>query len=192
MSCLPRRSSRGFTLIELIIVITIIGILVAIFLPRYWEVERQARIATLDGVVGAMRSAAGITKAKALSQGLSPATSDPGGGAAQDIYIVDVEGLNVEVDWYTLCPESRAERGANAGASMLDFIYLDAVNQTPTSPIDGTLYAEFNNQFTWVGFNITAAGANAGTGPGCYVEYNSFGTRGSDPACPVTLVIDDC
>lgn len=127
-----------------------------------------------------MRSAVAITRVKALSQGLEIAPSNPGNG--QQNYIVDVEGLSVEVDWRNLCPESIPEWGdalSDSTLSMLDYIQLTA---NPTG-LDGDLKTEVDNQFTRVGYQFPSAGKL-----GCFVEYDSFG----DPMCTVRMVIDDC
>lgn len=61
-----QRGAGGFTLIELVIVITIISILAAVALPRYIAMQRDARIAKTLALYGTVRSAAALAHARCL------------------------------------------------------------------------------------------------------------------------------
>jgi prepilin-type N-terminal cleavage/methylation domain-containing protein len=56
---------RGFTLIELVMVIVILGVLAAVAIPKFVDMKGDAERASVEATVGALRSARGIYVAKA-------------------------------------------------------------------------------------------------------------------------------
>lgn len=66
-----KREQAGFTLIELITVIVILGILAAFAVPRFASLEVQARQAAVQGLAGGIRSGAALAHALWLAQGSS-------------------------------------------------------------------------------------------------------------------------
>lgn len=87
--------SQGFTLIELIIVIVILGVLAVTALPRFIDFGTDARIATLDSIEGSMRSASDLVNYKARIENKTDCSTDP---------VIDIDGDTITLRCGYPCP----------------------------------------------------------------------------------------
>lgn len=70
---------QGFTLIELIMVVVLLGILAVFAVPRFVGLQADAQQASLNGILGAVRSSASIAHAQFLIAGSAPESVDMAG-----------------------------------------------------------------------------------------------------------------
>ena len=96
-----RRNNGGFTLIELIVVIVILGILAVTAAPKFIDLQSDARLATLNGMKAAINSAVSLTYGKSLVLGKEK----------NETGTVKINGENVDVCYGYPCAEATKIQG---------------------------------------------------------------------------------
>lgn len=89
------KRASGFTLIELVVVIVILGIMAAIAGPKFVNLQSEARTSVIQGVEGAIRSTATLVYSKSLIEG-EEGNQDTCGDAT---CVVDVPGGTVTTEY---------------------------------------------------------------------------------------------
>lgn len=69
-----RSQQHGFTLIELVVVVVILGILAAFAVPKFMGMEDQARVSAMQAMSGSLQSAASMAHGVAETTGATGAT----------------------------------------------------------------------------------------------------------------------
>ncbi len=88
------RKQQGFTLIELVVVIVILGILAVTAAPRFINLQDDAQTATLEGVRAAMSSASALVHSKSLIAG-----NDDVALADDPTVVINAAGDTVEINF---------------------------------------------------------------------------------------------
>lgn len=159
-----KAAQGGFTLIELIVVIVILGILAATALPKFASLSGEARLASLNAAKGSLSATSAMTHGKYL---VAPSAT------------IAVEGTNVSMNTTSGYPSTSSAAQARAladaaGLSTNDYtVYTTGGSATRPTVVAG--------QFAVVPNSIV----NTATAAKCYVLYTSSTAANTPPTITV-------
>ena len=172
----------GFTLIELVVVIALLGILAAFALPRFANLQSSANISVLEGVGGAILSAANIVRTKALVQGVQDQPN-----AMIDLDGDGVDDIEVRFGYPTA---SRATSGFRDPNNLLKSLQGSVVSDlawgTDAPPASYVVITTGKIQGSPGG----KVNRNAIEDTNCYLRYDRAASAGASPT--ISYVTDDC
>jgi MSHA pilin protein MshA len=162
---LSLRTQQGFTLIELVVVIVILGILAATAAPKFIDLTSDAQKATIKGLRGAVESATSMVHAKAL-------VSNKTENSTTTLSVNNID-INVYAGW----PTNEVATWNNI-ADIGSDSFLTAATASSSNG---------SSEIVWYPFQDSALGLSAVKTAACYVSYTE---STSSATRPIIVIVD--
>ena len=139
-----KQAQRGFTLIELVMVIVILGVLAAVAIPKFVDLKGDAQLAASSAVAGALSSA------NTINYGTCSMKTFAAGNAKCTV----------------------VAKCSDIGKSLMQPAIIPVVGALPATTADGTIYLVTDTAATAAGIACAAVYGN-GTAAGIAITYNA-------------------
>ena len=160
-----QQRQHGFTLVELITVVLILGVLAAVALPRYADLQGKAREAKVKAIAGSMRAASGLVKASAMANAVSCASAT---GTT-----VTMEGVGIDLN--------------HCYPQALGGFATGILGASNVAASDGWTLSATNAGAAAAGSLLTIELSDASTPASCSITYTSAATATTPPLVSTTV-----